>query len=253
MREQFIRNLGVLSDEDMDVLEKSHISIAGCGCIGGFTAELLTRLGVGELSLADPDFFDVSNINRQCGAFHDTVGVNKAEALKSHLLRINPDLRVNLYTSGVEENNVYDFVKNANYVVDAIDYFSFKDSVILHRASRDALKFVITAVAMGFGTSVLAFEPSGLTLEEYVGIPSGISVTELSGFTFPVQGYADKLPSYVKQEDIVKWVSNKTIPTISVGQALGPGALVSVMILHLLNRKVPDFVPEYSYLVQFES
>lgn len=251
IKDQFIRNLGIMSEEEVLKLHDTTIAIAGCGCIGGFSAELLTRMGLGKLILADPDTFDVTNINRQCAATHETVGQRKAEALKNHLLTINPDIEIECYFDGVTEKNAATFVEGVDYVIDAIDYFAFPESVALHRAARQRNLFVITAVALGFGTSVLTFAPTGLTLEEYTGIPSDISIVALQGQTFPPSGYSQNLPDYATEEKVATWIANKSIPTISVGQALGPGVLVSKMVLHLLERKIPPIVPE-SFQLQFE-
>ncbi|MCC5895208.1 MAG: ThiF family adenylyltransferase [Alkalibacterium sp.] len=251
IKEQFIRNLGIMSEEEVIKLHKSTIAIAGCGCIGGFSAELLARMGIGKLILADPDVFDVSNINRQCASTHLTVGQRKAEALKNHLLTINPDLEIECYFEGVNEKNVDAFVDSADYVIDAVDYFAFPESVALHRAARRKNLFVTTAVALGFGTSVLTFSPTGLNLEEYVGIPKDAPIEELKGQTFPPSEYTQNLPAYATEEKIATWLADRSIPTISVGQALGPGILVSKLVLHLLDRKVPKLVPDY-FQLQFE-
>lgn len=251
VKEQFSRNLGIMSEEEIEKLHNTTIAIAGCGCIGGFSAELLVRMGIGKLVLADPDTFDVSNINRQCAATHHTVGQKKAEALKAHLLTINPEMEIECYLDGVNEQNVDKFIKGADYVIDAIDYFAFPESVALHRAGRRRNLFITTAVALGFGTAVMTFSPEGLKLEEYVGIPEDATIKELEGQTFPPTGYSQILPDYATEEKIGQWLAEETIPTISVGQALGPGVLVSKMILHLLNRQTPAFVPE-SFQLQFE-
>ncbi|SEB45939.1 ThiF family adenylyltransferase [Paenibacillus sp. GP183] len=251
IKEQFIRNLGIMSEDEIQQLNRTTIAIAGCGCIGGFSAELLARMGVGKFKLADPDVFDVSNINRQCAATHRTVGIHKIEALKEHLLSINPEIEFTLFPDGVNEKNATAFVQDANYVIDAIDYFSFSDSVALHRSARKQSKFVITAVALGFGTSVLTFSPQGMSLEQYLGIPENMTLDNLKDFTFPPSGYTTNLPSYVTQTDLERWLSDRTIPTISVGQALGPGVLVSHLVLHLLKRRQPVLVPE-TFQLQLE-
>ncbi|PRY82857.1 ThiF family adenylyltransferase [Alkalibacterium olivapovliticus] len=248
INEQFSRNLGIMSEEEVQTLHDATIAIAGCGCIGGFSAELLTRMGVGKLVLADPDTFDVSNINRQCAATHLTVGQRKAEVLKNHLLTINPDMEVVCYNEGVSEENAPAFVEGADYVIDAIDYFAFPEAVALHRAARLKNLFITTAVALGFGTSVMTFSPRGLKLEEYVGIPEDISIDNLRGQTFPPALYTQNLPDYATEEKIAGWLKNRSIPTISVGQALGPGVLVSKLVLHLLDRKEPKIVPDYFQL-----
>lgn len=251
VKDQFKRNLGIMSEEEVEKLHKKTIAVAGCGCIGGFSAELLARIGVGKLILADPDTFDVSNINRQCASTHLTVGQRKAEALKNHLLTINPDMDIECYNGGVNETNVQTFLEEADYVIDAIDYFAFPDSVVLHRAARKKDLFIATAVALGFGTSVLTFDPKGMTLEEYTGIPEDMAISELQGKTFPPSAYSQTLPDYVTEEKISEWLENRSIPTLSVGQALGPGVLVSKLILHILDRKQPKIVPDY-FQLQFE-
>lgn len=251
IKEQFSRNLGIMSEADIELLQRSTIAIAGCGCIGGFAAELLARIGIGRLKLADPDHFDMTNINRQCAATHLTIGQPKAEALRNHLLSINPDLEVIVYNESISEHNAAAFVDGADYVIDGIDYFAFPDAVALHRAARAAGLPIITAAALGFGTTVLAFAPDGMTLEQVAGIPETAAIEDLRGASFPPSSYADKLPDYVTADHVREWLMNRTIPTISVGQALGPGILVSQLILHLLGRKLPRFVPD-SYQLQFE-
>lgn len=248
INEQFSRNLGIMSEEEVQTLHDTTIAIAGCGCIGGFSAELLARMGVGKLILADPDTFDVSNINRQCAATHLTIGQRKAEALKNHLLTINPDLTIECYLEGVNESNAASFVEEADYVIDAIDYFAFPEAVALHRAARLKDLYITTAVALGFGTSVMTFSPSGVKIEEYVGIPEETSIDDLRDQTFPPALYSQNLPDYATDEKIADWLKNRSIPTISVGQALGPGVLVSKLVLHLLDRAVPQFVPDYFQL-----
>ncbi|MFC0472448.1 ThiF family adenylyltransferase [Halalkalibacter kiskunsagensis] len=248
---QFIRNLGIMSEQDIYLLQQTRIAIAGCGCIGGFTAELLARIGVGSLVLADPDVFDESNINRQCAATFQTIGINKTKALQDHLWSINPRLEIITFQEGVNTANVTEFLKGVDYVIDAIDFFAFANAVMLHREARKKKLYVITAAAIGFGTTVLTFDPNGMTIEEYVGIAKDLSVEQMSELSFPVYGYVDRLPSYITDNQISVWLSEKTIPTISVGQALGPGVLVSKMILHILGRKTPEFVPR-SFQLQFE-
>ncbi|MDB5052885.1 MAG: moeW [Bacilli bacterium] len=252
IKQQFIRNLGILSEEEMEKLQSSCVAIAGCGCIGGFSAELLARMGIGKLILADPDVFDTTNINRQCAATHQTINQQKVTALKAHLLSINPDLQIVCFPEGVNSENVHAFVSEADYVIDAIDYFCFSESLLLHRASRDRGLYVITAAALGFGTTVLTFAPDEMTLEQYAGLPEDISIESLQGQMFPPSGYTTTIPHYATPEKIHFWIENRTLPTISIGQALGPGVLVSQLVLHLLNRRQPVIVPAM-FQLQFES
>ena len=78
-----------------------------------------------------------------------------------------------------------------------------------------------------------------------------MTVDELQGKTFPPSAYTPSLPDYATEKNVAEWLENRSIPTLSVGQALGPGVLVSKMILHLLDRKQPKIVPDY-FQLQFE-
>ena len=72
------RNLGLISDQEQQQLAESTVLVAGVGGVGGRVAETLARVGIGHLIVTDPDDFAVSNLNRQAGCTHDTIGRNKA-------------------------------------------------------------------------------------------------------------------------------------------------------------------------------
>jgi len=93
-REMFSRNRPTISDREQEVLRDAHVLICGLGGLGGPVAEQLTRAGVGHLRLVDPDFFEPTNLNRQLGALHATLGRNKAEVMAERAQAINPECRV---------------------------------------------------------------------------------------------------------------------------------------------------------------
>ena len=76
----------------MDKLKSAHVVVAGCGGVGSYTVEALIRSGIGKITVIDSDRVDVTNINRQIIATHDTVGKLKVEVAKSRALSINPDV-----------------------------------------------------------------------------------------------------------------------------------------------------------------
>lgn len=83
------RNLGALDPQQQLQLGQSHVAVIGCGGLGGYVAENLARIGVGTLSLFDPDNFSASNCNRQLNAIQATMGLNKAEATAAKLNTLN--------------------------------------------------------------------------------------------------------------------------------------------------------------------
>ena len=59
------RNIGAISEEEQKILNSKTVFIAGCGGLGCYCADMLSRLGIGHLVLCDCDEFEPSNLNRQ--------------------------------------------------------------------------------------------------------------------------------------------------------------------------------------------
>ena len=76
-----VRNRGLIGDADQQRLRAATILVAGCGSVGGAAIEPLVRLGAEHLVLAEPDGYDLHNINRQSVRLQD-VGRNKAEVFR---------------------------------------------------------------------------------------------------------------------------------------------------------------------------
>src|SRR5258707_928685 len=69
---------------DQSVFSRSHTLCVGAGGIVSQIAPTLARKGIGQITLLDDDFVEVSNLNRQ--RFHiKDVGRNKALALAENL------------------------------------------------------------------------------------------------------------------------------------------------------------------------
>ena len=60
----FHRNIGFLTQNEQEKISTLSIGIAGAGGDGGLLSERLVRFGIKRIVLADPEVFDVENINR---------------------------------------------------------------------------------------------------------------------------------------------------------------------------------------------
>ena len=78
----------------LDEFATRNIIIFGVGGVGSWTAETLVRTGYTNITLVDADCVAVSNINRQLPATSLTVGEVKVDAMRRHLLEINPDANI---------------------------------------------------------------------------------------------------------------------------------------------------------------
>lgn len=168
-RERTDRNIGWITREEQDILRNSVVGIAGCGGMGGQLAQIFTRLGIGEIRIADCESFDISNINRQFAAFRSTVGKNKALETARMLRTVSDDLRLTVYVDGVCDRTVGSFVAGCDVICDEIDFWALGARILLHKYARDNNVSLFNCNTIGFGTRLFLFTPSSMTMEECLG------------------------------------------------------------------------------------
>ncbi len=137
--EQFLRTEMMLGASAMERLKAAHVAVFGLGGVGGYVVEGLARAGVGALTLVDHDTISLTNLNRQIGATHSTLGMQKTEAMASRVHDINPACRVYAKAEHYDQSNRDIFFGGIqyDYIVDAIDLVSCKLDLIETAISRD--------------------------------------------------------------------------------------------------------------------
>ena len=121
----------LIGEDNLKKLNSSKVIVFGIGGVGGYTAEMLVRAGIGEIAIVDFDVVDRSNINRQIIALHSTVGRPKVEVMQERLKDINPSLIITAINNKVTADNIKDFnLSKYDYVIDAIDIVTDKISLI---------------------------------------------------------------------------------------------------------------------------
>src|ERR1700682_4099730 len=68
MTERFERQVLFLGEEGHARIRAARVGIVGLGGLGSHVAQQLIYLGVGHLTLIDPDPVDATNLNRLVGA-----------------------------------------------------------------------------------------------------------------------------------------------------------------------------------------
>lgn len=86
------RNIGFVTPEEQARLKAARVAVIGVGGMGGTAFATLVRAGIGTLTIADIDEFEISNLNRQIFAFVETVGRSKALSAADGARRINPEV-----------------------------------------------------------------------------------------------------------------------------------------------------------------
>lgn len=163
----FNRHRGLINETEQRVLREKHVAIAGMGGIGGIELVTLARLGIGRFTIADPDIFEASNINRQAGATVSTIGRPKAEVMAEMVRDINPEAEVRVIVGPVTAGGAGEFVVGADLVIDAIDAFEIDVRRAIHREAARAGIHSLVAGPVGFGASWIVFSPEGMSFDQY--------------------------------------------------------------------------------------
>lgn len=147
----FSRTRMLLGSDAMDILRKKTVAVFGVGGVGSYTAEGLTRCGVGRIILIDSDDIDITNINRQIHATIKTVGKPKVIIMAERMKEINPNIDVipikSFYSSETAEELL---LQSYDYVVDAIDTVSAKLDLVV-RCSKMGIPIISS---MGAGNKL---------------------------------------------------------------------------------------------------
>lgn len=110
-------------------LKNAHVLIMGMGGLGSPVAMYLAAAGVGQLTIADFDVVDTSNLQRQVIHGESSMGMLKAESAKSHLLNINPLAQVQTITHKLEGDALQDVIQRVDLVLDCTDNFATRFAI----------------------------------------------------------------------------------------------------------------------------
>lgn len=145
---QFSRTELLIGAAGVDRLQNAKVAIYGVGGVGSYAVEALARAGIGHLIMVDFDEICLTNINRQLGALHSTVGRIKVDVLQERVLDINPKAQVTIYREFITKENVESLIPDdCNYIVDAVDNITAKLSLV-ERAFARGIPII---AAMGAG------------------------------------------------------------------------------------------------------
>ncbi len=106
-------------------LLRSSALLIGCGALGSVAAELLARAGVGKLVIADRDFVEPTNLQRQV-LFDERdaeQSLPKAEAARQKLATINSQVEVQALVDDVNETNIEQLARGCDVIVDGTDNY----------------------------------------------------------------------------------------------------------------------------------
>ncbi|MBT2639818.1 MoeB/ThiF family adenylyltransferase [Bacillus sp. ISL-39] len=156
MNERYSRQIlfSPIGIEGQKKLRDKHVLIIGAGALGAANAETLTRAGVGTITIADRDYVEWSNLQRQqLYCEEDAIQKTpKAIAAANRLSAINSEVNIipQILDIGVQE--LEELVCGIDMVIDATDNFDIR-FIINDLAQKHKIPWVYGGCVGSYGLS----------------------------------------------------------------------------------------------------
>ena len=148
--------LDELGIEGQEKLLAARVLIVGAGGLGSPAALYLATAGVGDITLADDDVVELSNLQRQILHTNASVGRRKAESGRDMLAAFNPQTRVHARVERLAGQALSDAVAQADLVLDCTDNFTTRHAI--NRACVQHRKPLVSGAAIRFDGQVSVYD-----------------------------------------------------------------------------------------------
>lgn len=159
----FQREELLIGKDNLKKLQQEKVAVFGLGGVGSYVVEGLVRAGIEKFILIDFDKIDKTNINRQIIATTKTIGEYKVDVEEKRIKEINPKAKVVKYKEFIESKNnneeLFNEVKTADYIIDAVDTISAKIKII-EFANQNKINIIS---ALGTGNKL---DPTKLKIDD---------------------------------------------------------------------------------------
>jgi len=157
MNERYLRNIGVIAEDEQELLSQKSVCVIGCGGLGGGVIEALVRIGVGKLTVVDSDVFDLTNLNRQVLSNEGNIGKAKAAEAVSQMKMINSDVDIIPIQTEFTKENCSQIIAGHDLVIDAVD--NIKTRFVLEEACEKENITLIHGAIGGWGGQIAVSRP----------------------------------------------------------------------------------------------
>jgi len=251
---EYSRNYGFWNEAEQEALLTSKVALGGVGGDGFQMGIKLAMNGVLNFSVADPEVFEVENSNRVFGATSTNNGRNKAEVFRDMIMDIRPEATVDIFTDGVTEDNVEEFMHGADLLIDETELRYMHIGTMLARTARNNMIPNLFVMNVGFSGQATSFHPSrGKTFEGMMGIPKNAPLDEIAEMDVDFSRVLPYIPNYVDVSSLVAVQEGASLPSISQGVDVASAIGSTEAFLHLVgkagNKRIqPTWAPKFRYM-----
>ena len=180
MDERYSRNVPALTEEECAALRQKRVCVVGCGGLGGFIIEFLSRVGIGYIRCVDGDVFDKTNLNRQILSTVNTLGISKAQAAKERIAAVNPDVEASAVCEFLTEDNARTIIENCDVVFDALDNIDAR-RILAKACESTEVPYIYGAIGGWVAQAAISMPGDGLIEMLY---PPGTEIKNKSVLSF---------------------------------------------------------------------
>jgi molybdopterin/thiamine biosynthesis adenylyltransferase len=138
------RQVRAFGEDIQRTLQRLHIAVVGAGGTGSAVCEQLIRLGVGELSVYDPQDLEESNVNRVFGSSLRDEGVPKVESICRLAEFIGVGTVAHAYRASIYDRETALTLRDADVIFGCTDD-DFGRAIL----NQVALRYCIPVIDMG--------------------------------------------------------------------------------------------------------
>jgi adenylyltransferase/sulfurtransferase len=142
--------------EAQERLAESHALVVGAGGLGSAALMYLASAGVSQITVADGDNVDLTNLQRQIVHREETIGFNKASSAAKTLSTINSTVRVNAVESRLDGDLLEKYVAMVDVVLDCSD--NFRTRHVINRACVRHRKPLVSGAGIRFDGQLTSFD-----------------------------------------------------------------------------------------------
>ncbi len=182
-----------IGKEGQRKLARAKVLVIGVGGLGSPIALYLAAAGVGRLGLVDGDVVSESNLQRQVLYVEDEVGKVKVECARERILKLNSEVKIDLYGYFIIKENAENIIRDYDIVVDACDNMATR-YLVNDVCGKMKKPYVFGAIGTFYGqVSVFHYGENGRSMEEI--FPQEDFMTE--GIERPVLGVVGSTPAVI--------------------------------------------------------
>lgn len=149
--------LDAIDLEGQQRLLNAKVLVVGCGGLGHPAAAYLVASGVGQVTLADDDVVDASNLQRQIMFTPADLGQPKAQVLAQRLAGQNPDVRIIALPERLDLERLKALLQDCDVVLDCSDNFATRHAI--NQASVATQTPLVMGAATRFEGQLSVFDP----------------------------------------------------------------------------------------------